>query len=78
MACGGISVNPGDIIVMDADGIIVIPLADAAAVLKSANAFQAQDVAKVLAAANGTAKREWVDKKLAEKEIEIIDGSYRA
>jgi len=78
ISCGGISVNPGDIIVMDADGVIVIPLADAAAILESASTFQAQDVAKVLAAADGTAKREWVDKKLDEKEIEIIDGCYKA
>jgi regulator of RNase E activity RraA len=78
ISCGGISVNPGDIIVMDADGVIVIPLADATDVLKSARVFQEQDVAKVLAAANGTAKREWVDKKLAETEIEIIDGCYKA
>ena len=62
---------------MDADGVIVIPLADAVDVLRSASAFQEQDVAKVLAAANGTAKREWVDKKLAEKEIEIINGCYK-
>ena len=77
ISCGGISINPGDIIVMDADGVIVIPLADAVDVLRSASAFQEQDVAKVLAAANGTAKREWVDKKLAEKEIEIINGCYK-
>lgn len=76
IACGGVSVNPGDIIVADADGIIVIPLKDAPAVLEAAKKFSAQDAAKVEAARNGTSKREWVMKKLEEKGTEIIDGAY--
>ena len=47
IACGGISVNPGDIIVADMDGIIVIPLKDAPAVLEAAKMFSAQDQKKV-------------------------------
>ena len=74
ISCGGISIEPGDVIVMDADGIIVIPFKDAPAVLKAAQDFQSKDATKVIAAATGKAKREWVDKKLAEKEIEVIDG----
>ena len=31
ISCGGISVNPGDIVVMDDDGVIIIPLKDASA-----------------------------------------------
>lgn len=77
ISCGGISVNPGDIVVMDADGIIIIPLADAPAVLAEAQKFQLQDAAKVVAAANGTAKREWIDKKLLENDVEIIDSCYK-
>lgn len=77
ISCGGISVCPGDIVVMDTDGVIIIPLEDAEAVLKAAQAFQEQDAAKVVAAANGTSKRGWVDKALAEKNIEIIDGCYK-
>lgn len=77
ISCGGISVSPGDIVVMDTDGVIIIPLEDAYEVLKAAQAFQAQDAAKVVAAANGTAKRDWVDKTLADKKIETIDGYYQ-
>lgn len=36
ISCGGISINPGDIIVMDEDGVIVIPLQEAETVLKNA------------------------------------------
>ena len=78
IACGGVSVNPGDIILADPDGVIVIPRRDAAQVLKDAQEFQAADEKKLLAAKNGTANRAWVDKSLAEKGFEIIDDVYRA
>ena len=76
VSCGGISVKPGDIVVMDADGIVVVPLQDAEETLRAAQAFQKQDAAKVVAAATGQAKREWVEKKLAEHGTEIIDDCY--
>ena len=76
IACGGISVNPGDIIVADADGIIVIPLKDASEILEAAKKYHSTDAAKVEAAKNGTSKREWVMKRIEEKGTEIIDGSY--
>lgn len=77
IACGGISVNPGDIILADPDGVIVIPRRDAAQILKDAQEFQAADEKKLVAARNGTSNRAWVDKTLAEKGFEIIDDVYR-
>ena len=77
ISCGGISINPGDIILADPDGIIVIPRKDAAVVLEAAKKFQAADEAKLEAAKNGTAKRGWVEKTLAEKGYEIVDDVYR-
>lgn len=74
VSCGGVVVNPGDIVVMDADGVIVIPLKDGDRVLRDARKFQAQDAAKIMAASNGTANRSWVKKSLEEKQVEIIDG----
>lgn len=76
ISCGGISINPGDIIVMDGDGVIVIPLQDAEDILAKAQALQANDEAKVIAASNGTSKREWVEKTLEAKSVEIIDDMY--
>ena len=67
ISCGGISINPGDIIVMDEDGVIVIPLQEAETVLKNARAFQEKDEAKLLAAQEGRAKREWVDALIEKK-----------
>ncbi len=76
VSCGGVSVNPGDIILADPDGVIVIPRKDAAQILEDAKKFQAADESKLAAAKNGTAKREWVEKTLAAKEFEIIDDVY--
>lgn len=77
ISCGGVSVNPGDIILADPDGVIVIPRKDAAVILEEAKAFQSADEKKLAAAKNGTANRAWVDKTLAEKGFEIIDDVYR-
>lgn len=77
ISCGGVSVNPGDIILADPDGIIVIPRKDAAVILEEAKKFQAADESKLAAAKNGTAKRGWVEKSLEEKGFEIIDDVYR-
>lgn len=76
ISCGGIGINPGDIIVMDEDGVIVIPLQEAETVLKNARAFQEKDEAKLLAAQEGRAKREWVDALIEKKEVEILDKAW--
>ena len=77
IACGNISVNPGDIILGDPDGVIVIPRKDAGAILEAAKKFQANDRKKLLAAREGTADRAWVEKSLEAKGFEIIDDVYR-
>ena len=78
ISCGEISVNPGDIILADPDGIIVIPRKDAPQILEDAKKFQAADETKLAAAKNGTSKREWVKKSLEAKGFEFIDDAYEA
>lgn len=77
VSCGDICVNPGDIVIADADGVIIIPLADAAALLQTATAFSAADASKAQAAANGTASRDWVAKAVKETGVAIIDECFR-
>ncbi len=43
VSCGGIAVRPGDIILGDADGVVVIPQEDAAQVLAKAKAGMAKE-----------------------------------
>lgn len=76
IACGNIQVNPGDLVLGDRDGVIVIPRRDAAALLETAQKFSAGDHAKFEAAKAGTADRSWVEKSLESKGCEIIDALY--
>jgi RraA family protein len=46
VAVGGVAVAPGDIVVGDADGVVIVPLADAAQVLQSAEDKHADETAK--------------------------------
>jgi regulator of RNase E activity RraA len=64
---GGIPVNPGDIVVGDADGLVVVPLEHAEAILASAKAILAKETNSMKQIKAGTVDRSWVDKALKEK-----------
>ena len=71
--CGGLVVNPGDIIVGDSDGIVVINPADAPDVLKKAQAQNAKEAQAMKDIENLAWSREWVDKALQDKGCEFIE-----
>jgi regulator of RNase E activity RraA len=48
VTCGGVRVNPGDVVVADEEGIVVVPRARAETVLKNARARAARDAAESL------------------------------
>ena len=77
ISCGGVSINPGGIILADPDGVIVIPKNDAETILEDAKKFQIADQNKLQATIKGEIDRSWVDKALEEKGIEIIDDVYK-
>lgn len=78
VSCGDACVFPGDIVVADCDGVVVVPRADAVETLEKAMAYRSADQKKLQAAQEGTANRAWVQKKIEEKcfEIIIINGFY--
>jgi regulator of RNase E activity RraA len=78
IACGGIHVSPGDIILGDSDGVIVIPKNDAEQILKDAQIVSANDHKKLQAAIDGSANRDWVEETLIKKNCEIIDDIYKS
>ncbi|GFZ27657.1 RraA family protein [Lactobacillus corticis] len=77
VSCGNVSVNPGDVILGDADGVICIPRQDAPAILPKAQKFHQADEAKAISFSKGTADLSWVDQTLKEKGFDIIDDIYR-
>ena len=68
---GGMAVNPGDIIVGDADGLVAVPQDQAERILKSAQAILAKETAAMKEIEAGTVDRSWVDKALKEKGYKI-------
>ncbi|KZM50526.1 RraA family protein [Labrenzia sp. OB1] len=73
IACGGVSVSPGDVILADNDGVVVIPRTGAADVLQRASVLSKKDQAKVAAGLAGTLDRSWVDPALEAAGCEQID-----
>src|SRR5258706_1340019 len=68
---GGIPVNPGDIIVGDADGLVAVPQEHAEAILASAKAILAKEEGSMKQIRAGTVDRSWVDKALKEKGYKV-------
>ena len=64
---GGMAVNPGDIIIGDADGLVAIPQDQAERVLASAKSILEKETAAMKQIVAGTVDRSWVDKALREK-----------
>ncbi len=68
---GGMAVNPGDIIIGDADGLVAVPQEQAERILKSAQAILAKETAAMKEIEAGTVDRSWVDKALKEKGYKV-------
>ena len=68
---GGIPVNPGDIMVGDADGLVAVPQEHAQEILASAKAILAKEEGSMKQIRAGTVDRSWVDKALREKGYKV-------
>ncbi|MBI3635494.1 MAG: RraA family protein [Candidatus Rokubacteria bacterium] len=68
VTCGGVRVEPGDIVIADEEGIVVLPKAKAEEILKKAQAKAAKD-AQVSLDAWMKDHRERIDKALRERGI---------
>lgn len=73
ISCGGVTVHPGDILVGDEDGVVVISPSDAPDTLQKARA-KLQDERKTIEQIDaGTWDRTWVDKALIAKGCQFVD-----
>jgi RraA family protein len=64
VCCGGVPVLPGDLVLGDADGVVVVPRADAAEVIAAAESVQRRERDQLADIAAGRADRAWVDEAL--------------
>lgn len=78
ISCGGVVVNPGDIIVGDEDGIIVIPPAFAEQVAKEAQAIEERDPRWLheIDTYGNKLGMEWMDETIAMKKFKVYEGRY--
>jgi RraA family protein len=67
ISIGGMVVNPGDIIIGDADGVLAVPQDQAEEVIAAATAQNRKEEATLAAIAAGTIDRSWVDEALRNK-----------
>jgi RraA family protein len=75
VSLGGMIINPGDLIVGDEDGLVVVPMEEAEEILHKVK-IQAQKEEEIFQSIEqGTLDRSWVDSTLKEKGCEIFDTS---
>jgi regulator of RNase E activity RraA len=68
---GGQVVQPGDIIVGDADGVVAVPRDVAAEVAKAARAQMEREAKTLASIADGSIDRSWVDETLRAKGLKL-------
>lgn len=65
IAIDGMVIEPGDLIIGDADGLLCVPFDDVQAVYKAASAKSAAEAKTMADIAAGRLDRDWIDKALA-------------
>ena len=73
IACGGTVVNPGDVVVADAAGIVVVPQDIVEEVLMRLDEHEAANAAYLDAVARGDFSNQWVDRLLREHGCLVVE-----
>jgi regulator of RNase E activity RraA len=69
VSCGGVVVSPGDIVVGDRDGVVVVPRADAEQVLSLVQALVDRETKRVAEIKSGVLFRTEIDESLRKKGV---------
>jgi RraA family protein len=72
ICCGGVVINPGDLIVGDAAGVVVVPQGIAAELLGRLRSHHAANAAYLESVKRGNFSNEWVDRILTELECPMV------
>ncbi|WP_353622875.1 hypothetical protein [Aliirhizobium terrae] len=73
IAINGTVIEPGDLILGDLDGVVSVPKADAADILKATIKKHEAETKQMAETEAGTVNRNWVDKVLKEAGCEFVD-----
>lgn len=74
ISLAGMVIEPGDVVIGDADGVLAVPLAGAEDILRKTQAKQAAETAQMAAIEAGTNDRSWVDETLRRLGCENPEG----
>ena len=77
VSCGGIVVNPGDVVVGDVNGVVVVPRDIADELLDRLNRKAAKEADYVSAVARGDFNNDWVDAMLEANGVELREPARR-
>lgn len=78
ICCGGIVVNPGDLIVADSAGVIVIPREIAAELLDRLKSHKEANRSYLASVRRGEFSNAWVDRVLDEQNCPVVSGEAEA
>jgi len=70
---GGVMVGPGDLVVADGDGVVIVPLAEAASVAAALAGVAAREGAMDQAVQAGACTPGWLAARLAQPDIRFLD-----
>jgi 4-hydroxy-4-methyl-2-oxoglutarate aldolase len=71
VACGGVAVRPGDVVIADRDGVTVVPLDDAPLVAQLAGEQMAREEKRLAEIARGVLTRPEIDESL--RRLKVIE-----
>jgi RraA family protein len=78
ICCGGVVVNPGDLVVADDAGTVIVPREIAAELLQRLHAQRQASADYLAAVKRGEFSNQWVDRILAEHGCPIANGQEKA
>lgn len=73
ICCGGVVINPGDIVVADDAGIVVVPRDIALELLQRLTSHREANAAYLAAIRRGDFSNQWVERILKEHECQFVD-----
>jgi regulator of RNase E activity RraA len=76
VSCGGVIVNPGDVVVGDDDGVVVVPKALAESTIAKTRDLLAKEAKTMQNIREGRVIPDWVDSGLSRGGAQIIDGTW--